>query len=213
VGKSFELVQIGEIARPDGWSPLRRQLGVRAFGINAWTAAEAGGQLIPVHDEAPSGHEELYLVSVGRATFTVDGEEVDARAGAVVFVADPAVQRGAVARESGTVVVSVGGAPGEAYAVRSWELNRDMLPLFDAGKFAEVKELLLDAIDHYDDRHVVLFNLACAEAQLGQVDEAIGHLREGIELRSELADWARNDDDLAPLRADPRYAEIVGTPG
>jgi hypothetical protein len=43
VGKSFELVQIGEIARPDGWSPLRRQLGVRAFGINAWTAAEAGG--------------------------------------------------------------------------------------------------------------------------------------------------------------------------
>ena len=37
---------IAELARDgDGWSPLRMHLDVRAFGVNAWTASEAGAQL------------------------------------------------------------------------------------------------------------------------------------------------------------------------
>src|SRR4051794_41290547 len=63
-------------------------LDVRSFGVNAWTAAEAGAQLIGEHDEVPSGHEELYLITSGAATFTVDGEEIAATAGTVVFVPD-----------------------------------------------------------------------------------------------------------------------------
>ena len=53
------------------FEPIRRRLGVRAFGVNAYTAREAGDQLIESHDETGSGsghHEELYVVVAGRAT-------------------------------------------------------------------------------------------------------------------------------------------------
>ena len=60
---------IAELARDgDGWSPLRMHLDVRAFGVNAWTASEAGAQLVGEHDEVTSGHEELYLITTGSAT-------------------------------------------------------------------------------------------------------------------------------------------------
>ena len=72
-------------------------------------------------DEAGTRHEELFYVAHGRATFVVDGEEVDAPAGTFVYVRDPDVRRGAVAREPGTVVFVAGGAPGEAYEVSPWE--------------------------------------------------------------------------------------------
>ena len=53
------------------YQPIRRQLGVRAFGINAFFASKAGEQLIEAHDETGSGaggHAELYVVLTGRAT-------------------------------------------------------------------------------------------------------------------------------------------------
>jgi quercetin dioxygenase-like cupin family protein len=124
-GKSYETTRIGDLTRPDGWSPIRRELGVSAFGINAWTAAEAGETIIPDHDETPTGHEELYVVVSGRATFTVDDDEIDAPAGALVFLRDPDAKRAAVAAEPATTVVSVGGKPGEAYQPRSWETNAE----------------------------------------------------------------------------------------
>ena len=35
--------------------PIRRRLGVRAFGINAYTAAKAGDQVIERHNETGGG--------------------------------------------------------------------------------------------------------------------------------------------------------------
>jgi hypothetical protein len=67
-GKSYEAARIAELERPDGWSPIRRRFAVQAFGINAWSAHEPGAAVIPEHDERPSGHEELYLVTAGRAS-------------------------------------------------------------------------------------------------------------------------------------------------
>ena len=90
-------------AEPD-WKPLRHHLGIGAFGVNAWVAPEAGGQAIERHDEAPedgdtNGHEELYVVLRGHARFTVGDEKIDAREGTLVFVADPALVREAIASE------------------------------------------------------------------------------------------------------------------
>ncbi len=209
-GSSHETSTIAALERPDGWSPIRRELDVRSLGINAWTAHEPGATLIPEHDEKPSGHEELYLVTAGRATFTVGGEEVDAPAETIVFVRDPAEKRGAVAAEADTTVLAVGGKPGEAYRPRSWEASVDVLPLFAEAKYAEAKGLMLDALDRYDDRGPLLYNLACAEAQLGETEAALEHLAAAIPLRDDLAELARGDDDLALLRDDPRFAELVG---
>ncbi len=59
--------------------------------------------------------EELYLVLRGRATFELDGEQVDAPAGTFVF-ARPGVKRTAVAAEPETTLLALGGVPGKPYA-------------------------------------------------------------------------------------------------
>ena len=204
---SYETARIADLADTTGWSPIRKRFGVESFGVNAWTAGE-GDQLLPVHDEVPSGHEELYVVLSGRAAFTVDGDELEADAGTVVFVRDPAAKRGAVSREPGTTVLAVGGLPGEAYRPRSWELQAHLL--LDAGEHEEAKRVLTKAHGKYADDAAILYNLACAEALLGERDEALGHLREAIEAHPAYAEYARDDADFEPLRADPRFAEIAG---
>jgi tetratricopeptide (TPR) repeat protein len=202
-------VQIEELARDDGWSPLRLHFDVQSFGVNAFTANEAGGRLIGEHDEIPSGHEELYLITTGLATFTIDGEEIEAGPGTVVYVADPAVKRGAVAQEAGTTVFAVGGKPGEVYKPRSWETNAQVLPLFEQGEFVEAKRMLNEALGRYDDREALLYNLACAEAKLGETDQAFEHLAAALAGRPDFTELARGDDDLAALRDDARFAELV----
>ena len=101
------------------WHTIRSTLGVAAFGINAWTATDDGQQIIGEHDETSLGHEELYIVLSGDATFTLDGETVEAPMGAVVHVLDPAVKRGASGTR-GTTVLVVGAKPGEAFTPSSW---------------------------------------------------------------------------------------------
>jgi quercetin dioxygenase-like cupin family protein len=209
--KSYETGTIAQLERPDGWSPIRKRLGIQAFGVNAWTVREAGGSVIPEHDEAPSGHEELYLVTAGHATFTVGGEEIHAPGGTLVFVSDPATKRGAVAREPGTTVLALGARPGAAYRPRPWEINSEVFPMFDEGRFEDAKQLLLEALGQYEDQGSLLYNLACAEAQLGNPDAALDYLAAGLEERPDLREGAANDDDLAALRDDPRFAKLVAT--
>jgi hypothetical protein len=111
---------------PD-WKPLRHELGIGAFGVNAWVAPNAGDQAIERHDEAPkkggaAGHEELYVVLGGAARFTVGDEELDAPARTLVFVSDPALTREAIATEPNTTVIVVGAARGVAFEPSDWEL-------------------------------------------------------------------------------------------
>jgi hypothetical protein len=60
-------------------------------------------------------------VMSGHAVFTVDGEEVDAPAGTLVFVRDPALIRSAKATADGTAILAVGGRPGVPFEVSRWE--------------------------------------------------------------------------------------------
>src|SRR6185437_11858272 len=80
------------------WQPLRHALGTHVAGLAAFTAERAGQTVVEPHRESADGrgHEELYVVLRGRATFTLDGEALDAPAGTLVRVG-PAVHRGAVA--------------------------------------------------------------------------------------------------------------------
>ena len=208
--RATQTVRVVDLEGARGWSPIRRHLDVQAFGINAWTAWEDGGVLIPEHDEEPSGHEELYLVTAGHATFTVDGEEIDAPAGAIVFVPDPVAKRGAVARERGTTVLAIGGTPGEAYQPRAWETNAEVLDLFDRGDHAAAKRVLTAALEQYSDHDLLHYNLACAEAQLGDLDAALAHLAAALRERPSFKADAREDPDLEPIREHRRFAELVG---
>ena len=210
-GDTFETARIDELERESGWAPIRLRFGVRAFGVNAWTAREAGSAVIDEHDEQPSGHEELYLVTTGRATFTVQGERIDAAAGTLVFVRDPTARRGAVAEEPGTTVLAIGGRAADAYQPRAWETNDEVVTLLDAGEYVEARRILVEALalGAYEDSASLLYNLACAEALLGETDGALEHLRHALAERPAFAEDARSDDDLAALRDDPRFAEMT----
>jgi hypothetical protein len=95
------------------WHPVRGALGTRIVGMGGYTADRAGQVVIEGHTESEDGlnHEEVYLVLRGRATFTLDGAELDAPAGTFVAVLDPAVHRRAVAAEAGTAVIALGALP------------------------------------------------------------------------------------------------------
>jgi hypothetical protein len=105
---------------------VRRHFDVQAFGVNG-SAGNAGDVLVFEHHErddaenGTEGHEELFAVMSGHARFTVDGEELDAPAGTLVFVRDPALLRSARAIADDTAILVVGGRPGAAYAVARWE--------------------------------------------------------------------------------------------
>jgi tetratricopeptide (TPR) repeat protein len=205
----YAVARLDEIERKRRglWIPIRAHFGIEAFGVNAWTGGP-GDEVIADHDEAPSGHQELYLVVTGRATFTVDGEDVDASAGSLVFVAEPETQRKAVAAEPGTTVLSIGAKPGEAYQVRGWEWSSEAIPLFEAGQYEQAYELLRDANEKHPDMAGVLYNLACAEARLGKTDEALEHVRRAIELSDQFRFYARDDPDLESIRDHPDFAAV-----
>jgi mannose-6-phosphate isomerase-like protein (cupin superfamily) len=103
------------------WITLRHQLGVTAFGVNAWRAPEAGLQVIVDHDETDSLHQEVYVVVAGHAAFTIDGETIDAPAGTVIFIEDPTLQRVGIAKEPGTTVLAIGAEPGRIFTPSTWE--------------------------------------------------------------------------------------------
>ena len=208
---AYDTANLTELTDQNGWAPIRQALGVQSVGVNGWSAREAGGTLISDHDEIPSGHEELYVVTAGHATFTVDGDEIDAPTGTIVFVRDPAVKRTAVARDADTTVLALGGRPGAVYRPRAWELNGRVMAAFEAGDFETVKQLTAGGLDVYEDRGLLLYNMACAEAQLGELDDALEHLRGAVEERPDFREFATGDEDLVPLRDDPRFAAIVGS--
>ena len=104
---------------PD-WYPIQHFFRLTAFGMNAYVAREVGQGLIADHDEAGSCQEEVYVVTAGRARFTLDGVEHEVDAGAVVALPDPATRRSAVALSPGTTILAVGGPKRERFD-SSWQ--------------------------------------------------------------------------------------------
>ena len=191
------------------YRPVRHHLGITSFGATAWTARAAGDRLINEHDEADDGHEELYLVTQGHAVFEVDGDRVDAPAGTFV-AAPPRVKRGAVAEEAGTTVVVVGAARDKPYEASGWEIWAPLYARYEAGEYAEVGERLRAIVEAHPQYGLLFYNLACCESLTGQTDEAVGHVRQAIELSEKFRTYARHDSDLDALRGDAAFQRLVG---
>jgi mannose-6-phosphate isomerase-like protein (cupin superfamily) len=133
---SVRLADVDTLEQVDSGNPdvndcafhlVRRHFDVQAFGVNAATG-NAGDEMIEAHHEADdeanqtNGHEELFAVMSGHAVFTIDGEEIDAPAGTIVFVRDPALLRHARAIADSTAIFMVGGPVGVPYTVSRWEV-------------------------------------------------------------------------------------------
>ncbi len=187
------------------WHTIRSSLGVQAFGINAWTATEDGQQVIGEHDEADGeGHEELYVVLTGRATFTLEGETFDAPPGTVVHVPDPTVKRGAVGT-SGTTILAIGAKRGEAFTPSPWERTAEALAFWPGEEWDKAIEVLERHLAETPDNAGTLYNLACALSRAGRREEALARLREAVAGEDRFLELAQTDDDLASIRDDPSF--------
>jgi mannose-6-phosphate isomerase-like protein (cupin superfamily) len=206
--RSVKLDEIEPILVDEGkllWRPVRRTLDVGAFGINSYVAPNAGDDVVEQHTEESLGHEEVYVVLAGRATFALDDETLDAPAGTVVFVRDPKVKRHAKAEEPGTAVLAVGGPRGGSYRPSTWEEWFAAERHRPSGDFGAMADDLADGLTRHPDHPALLYNLACAEAQAGRPEDALEHLHRALELKPEWAEMARKDDDLASLRDLPAW--------
>ena len=182
------------------WTPLRKHFGITAFGINAYTATEAGQDVVEEHDEARLGHEELYVVVSGRATFVLYGEEREVPAGSAVFLRDPAVKRYARAEEPGTTVLALGGKPGQ-HEISAWEYFFAAYPKADEGDYEGALAELDAGLGQKPDHPPLLYHRACILARSGRLDEAREFLDRALAGDPELERWAGEDEDLARLRA------------
>jgi len=154
---------------------VREHFDIGAFGVNAFTVAEAGEGLVEAHDElsgGADGHEELYFVSAGHAVFTVNGEEVDAPTGTFVFVRDPGARRSAVTAAPDATVLIVGAPQGRAYRVASWE--------YDSAAFAR-------------------YGQNDCEGALAAFREALASDPQNV------PGWAADDTDLEAIRGDEGF--------
>jgi tetratricopeptide (TPR) repeat protein len=153
--------------------------------------------VVEPHDESTDGrgHEEFYVVLSGSARFTVGGDEFEAGPGTMVLVR-PGIQREAVASETGTLVLAVGGPPTFEPAGSEWlELAR---PHFETNP--ERAEALLDrGIEEVPGSAAVPFGRALLAATHGRAEEALAALREAVSRDPRLRAEAGREELLAPL--------------
>lgn len=214
MSKGYEIAHVDELEElpiNDGefvWRPVRRRFGITAFGSNAYTA-KAGQRVVEEHYEQ-DGHEEMYVVLRGRATFTLGDDEIDAPAGTLVF-ARPGTRRGAIAAEDGTTVLAVGAKPGVVFEPSPWE---DIFAAFSyagKGEIEKAREMITGAVARRPDEWQGHFNAACFEILHGDRETGIAHLEKAHELDpARVAEAAAKDSDFDAVRDDPRVSSIAG---
>jgi len=190
---------------------LRRKLDLGAFGASAAYQAKAGEDVIGEHDElgpGADGQEELYVVVQGDATFTVDGDEIDAPHGTVVFVR-PGAMRKAVAKTDETIVLAVGGRRGEAYRLPPGAELHDFFERYNEKDYEGALAACHVALEKYPGNALFLYNVACMESLLGRSDEALATLGTAIEGWPRFKENAQKDDDFESLRGDSRFIALV----
>lgn len=191
-----EPVEVG--LEPLRWVPVRRLLGIGAFGVNAYCAG-AGETVIEDHVESP-GQEELYVVLRGRVDFLVGEERIQLAAGHAVFVADPELRRSATALVVGTSVLAIGGWREQPYHSLPWESIYLSDGAFRCGEWIEAVGILEREAGEHRESPFIRYRLACCLAQLGEGEAAIVELRAALEARPEMQARAMADELLEPLR-------------
>lgn len=207
--KPYEVVHLDELDRfpvdDEGllWRPVRRRLGITAFGTNAYTAEKGTERVVEEHSEE-GGHEELYFVASGRATFVLGDEEVDAPAGTFVY-AEPGTRRGAVANEPGTTILAIGAKPGVAHEISAWEEIFVVFGLYRGGDKEAAREHMQRVLDENPDVWQGYYNAACLAALDRDREAALEHLKRAIELDPQAKEYAKNDGDFDWLRDDREF--------
>jgi quercetin dioxygenase-like cupin family protein len=189
------------------YRPIRRRLGVSAFGINAYTAAKAGDQVVEHHHEGTGSgrQEELYLVVAGHAEFTVADETIDAPAGTMVFVPDVNAKRGAVATADETTVVVIGGPADRPLPTSPFEYWFAAEAPYRSGDYDRAVEVASEGLAEWPESGQLNYQLACYHALAGRGEQALAHLAIAVANEPLAVGWAATDEDLDSIRNDPAF--------
>jgi mannose-6-phosphate isomerase-like protein (cupin superfamily) len=204
----WRVARLDDLERRGRFIPVREHLGIHSFGINAIKQGE-DGTLINEHDEA-GGQEEVYVVLDGTATFEIDGETVEAPAGTFVSV-EPEARRKAT---GDATVLALGGTVGEAYQAmdwgETWPIQKESMDAYGEQRYADAAAAVRRGLERFPDHGGLNYNYACFATLAGEVDdETFSRLRRGVELFPPFRAQAREDEDLAAVRDDPRFEEAL----
>jgi hypothetical protein len=182
------------------WRPLRAVLRTHIAGMAAFTADRVGQEVVEGHTEmsAGRGHEEVYIVLHGRASFTLDGVEVDAPTGTFVRV-DPQVNRRAVAAEPDTAVLALGGPATFEPSASEWIERARAYAHTDPARARAVVDELEAVRPHSRGVGIGEAILALAD---GDREAAVAALSALLEREPELREALTVDPDLGPLVSD-----------
>ena len=92
----------------------------------------------------------------------------------------------------------------------STDVWRPLQHLYEAGRYDEAADRGRELVEANPEYPLPLYNLACCESLAGRTDDAIEHLRLGIERFDQFRSYAANDSDFDPIRGEPAFKELVG---
>lgn len=205
----WRITRLEDLERRGRFIPLREELGIHSFGINAVTRGE-DGTLINEHDEVGSRQEEVYVVLDGTATFEIDGQTFDAPAGTFVSV-PPECRRKAT---GDATVLALGGTPAEPYLALdwgdAWSPHNESMNAYGEKRYADALAAVRSGLERFPDHAGLNYNYACFATLAGEVDdETFDRLRRSGESFPPFREQARADEDFAAIRDDPRFEEAL----
>ncbi len=190
--------------RPGDWSPKDHQAH-----LSAWKARQADRIAAtregrpPLTDEREDDEINAELQAARAdwdwAAVEAEADEIAARLESEVRAIDPATLR-----ENERLVGGLfGNGPFHALAHFGWLLDAGIGDARRVEAFAEEEErLIADSSLSDRDLGLGLYNLACSHAVARRVDRARPLLRKALQLRPDLAEWARQDPDLEGMRSE-----------
>ena len=106
-------------------------------------------------------------------------------------------------------MLAIGAKAGEVFAPSGWEDFYVAFALLAGGEPDQARATMHKALAREPGAWQGQYNAACFEALAGEVDAAIDHLRSALAMSADVHAIAERDDDLASIRTDPRYAELM----
>ena len=81
--------------------------------------------------------------------------------------------------------------------------------MMNLGRWEDSRQALERARKIAPKADYIIYALAALDSLTGEVESAMNHLKQAIELRPENRYHARNDEDFAYLLEDPRFTELL----
>ncbi|MGB8716729.1 MAG: tetratricopeptide repeat protein, partial [Rhodanobacteraceae bacterium] len=91
----------------------------------------------------------------------------------------------------------------------SWALGTGAVNLAELGERERAIEWAERAIEASDEEPIIYYNTACTFAVLGETDRALDLLDRSVSLGWGDREWIQNDSDLASVRGEPRFRELM----